>query len=132
VTSSIGTVATLAARSAGIRLARRAAFVEPSDMDAEKLPAPWPSSASRSRSASPRPPTARGRSRRRDRRRSDTTISRLIGNDPQAGPRSALRRAKQLIEVGEVPAVDPAPHGGGPRDGGLLHQLRAVPALPGA
>ena len=29
----------------------------------------------------------------------------------QADLRSALRRAKQLIEVGEVLAVDPAPHG---------------------
>jgi hypothetical protein len=37
--------------------------------------------------------------------------SRLTGNDPQADLRSALRRAKQLIEVGEVLRVDPAPHG---------------------
>ena len=33
------------------------------------------------------------------------------GNDLQADLRSALRQAKQLIEVGEVLAVDPAPHG---------------------
>jgi hypothetical protein len=37
--------------------------------------------------------------------------SRLTGSDPQAELRSALREAKQLIEVGEVLAVDPAPHG---------------------
>ncbi|MCF6376674.1 hypothetical protein L2K70_03580 [Nocardioides KLBMP 9356] len=37
--------------------------------------------------------------------------SRLTGNDAEAELRSALRRAKQLVEVGEVLAVDPAPHG---------------------
>lgn len=36
---------------------------------------------------------------------------RLSGKDPQADLRSALRRVKQLLEVGEVLAVDPAPHG---------------------
>lgn len=36
---------------------------------------------------------------------------RLSGNDREAAVRSALRRAKQLIEVGEVLVVDPAPHG---------------------
>jgi hypothetical protein len=39
------------------------------------------------------------------------SLGRLSGSDPQADLRSALRRAKQLIEVGEVLAVDPAPHG---------------------
>jgi hypothetical protein len=42
---------------------------------------------------------------------SGSTLGRLSGSDPQADVRSALRRAKQLIEVGEVLAVDPAPHG---------------------
>jgi hypothetical protein len=42
---------------------------------------------------------------------SGSTLGRLTGSDPQADLRSALRRAKQLIEVGEVLAVDPAPHG---------------------
>jgi hypothetical protein len=42
---------------------------------------------------------------------SGTTASRLRGKDPQADLRSALRQAKQLIEVGEVLAVDPVPHG---------------------
>ena len=46
---------------------------------------------------------------------------RLSGSDPQAELRSALRRAKQLIEVGEVLAVDPAPHGKRtPTPGGAL------------
>ena len=40
-----------------------------------------------------------------------TVLNRLTGSDPQADVRSALRRAKQLIEVGEVLVVDPAPHG---------------------
>ena len=44
-------------------------------------------------------------------RPSGSALSRLSGGDPQADLRSALRRAKQLIEVGEVLAVDPAPHG---------------------
>ena len=42
---------------------------------------------------------------------SGTKVTRLSGKDPQADLRSGLRRAKQLIEVGEVLAVDPAPHG---------------------
>lgn len=37
--------------------------------------------------------------------------ARLSGQDPQADVRSALRQAKQLLEVGEVLAVDPTPHG---------------------
>jgi hypothetical protein len=37
--------------------------------------------------------------------------ARLAGSDPQAELRSALREAKQLIEVGEVLRVDPTPHG---------------------
>ena len=40
-----------------------------------------------------------------------SAAGRLTGTDPQADLRSALRRAKQLIEVGEVLAVDPVPHG---------------------
>jgi hypothetical protein len=38
-------------------------------------------------------------------------LHRVRGSDPEAELRSALRRAKQLIEVGEVLVVDPAPHG---------------------
>jgi hypothetical protein len=37
--------------------------------------------------------------------------ARIRGDDPRAKLRSALRRAKQLIEVGEILQVDPVPHG---------------------
>ena len=40
-----------------------------------------------------------------------SAAARLSGNDPRQRVRAALREAKQLIEVGEVLAVDPAPHG---------------------
>jgi hypothetical protein len=47
--------------------------------------------------------------------------ARVTGNDPRQQIRSALREAKQLIEVGEVLRVDPAPHGPRkPTPGGLL------------
>lgn len=38
-------------------------------------------------------------------------LARAAKKDPRQDLRSALRRSKQLIEVGEVLAVDPAPHG---------------------
>jgi hypothetical protein len=38
-------------------------------------------------------------------------VGRLSGKDPRQQVRSALREAKQLIEVGEVLRVDPVPHG---------------------
>ncbi|MBY4036913.1 hypothetical protein HQO38_17570 [Rhodococcus fascians] len=37
--------------------------------------------------------------------------ARVSGDDPRQQIRAALRQAKQLIEVGEVLRVDPAPHG---------------------
>jgi hypothetical protein len=37
--------------------------------------------------------------------------ARVSGDDPRQQVRSALRQAKQLIEVGEVLRVDPTPHG---------------------
>lgn len=40
-----------------------------------------------------------------------SAAARLSGDDPRQQVRSALREAKQLIEVGEVLRVDPAPHG---------------------
>ncbi|WP_202388300.1 hypothetical protein [Nocardioides flavescens] len=59
--------------------------------------------------------------RLRDRSARANAPRRLSGNDPQAEVRSALRRAKQLVEVGEVLAVDPAPHGERtPTPGGTL------------
>jgi hypothetical protein len=42
---------------------------------------------------------------------SSTPMRTLSGKDPQSDLRSALRRAKQLLEVGEVLVVDPTPHG---------------------
>jgi hypothetical protein len=38
-------------------------------------------------------------------------MSRLAGSDPRLEVRAALRRSKQLLEVGEVLQVDPRPHG---------------------
>ncbi len=38
-------------------------------------------------------------------------VARVSGEDPREQVRAALRQAKQLIEVGEVLRVDPAPHG---------------------
>ena len=38
-------------------------------------------------------------------------VARVSGDDPRQQVRTALREAKQLIEVGEVLKVDPAPHG---------------------
>jgi hypothetical protein len=40
-----------------------------------------------------------------------SAAARLSGEDPRQRVRSALREAKQLIEVGEVLRVDPTPHG---------------------
>ncbi|WP_111765983.1 hypothetical protein [Nakamurella deserti] len=40
-----------------------------------------------------------------------SAAARLSGDDPRQQVRAALREAKQLIEVGEVLRVDPAPHG---------------------
>ncbi|SER06526.1 SRPBCC family protein [Microlunatus flavus] len=40
-----------------------------------------------------------------------SAAARISGHDPRQRVRSALREAKQLIEVGEVLRVDPTPHG---------------------
>jgi hypothetical protein len=40
-----------------------------------------------------------------------SAAARASGDDPRQRVRSALREAKQLIEVGEVLRVDPTPHG---------------------
>ena len=138
MTSSAETVATHAARGAG-NLARQVRSVlnpsaghpagageaasgwlavtvlgEPPDVDAGELPAPLAELGDRIEVRLRPAPDGKGTelaARRRDRQPSGTTPSRLSGRDPQADLRSALRRAKQLIEVGEVLAVDPAPHG---------------------
>jgi len=40
-----------------------------------------------------------------------SAAARVNGDDPRQQVRSALREAKQLIEVGQVLRVDPTPHG---------------------
>lgn len=86
---------------------------EPSDIDATQLPAPLAELGDeidvRVRAAAGRKGTELA-ARLRD-RGSGSEPSSLSGSDPQSALRSGLRRAKQLIEVGEVLAVDPAPHG---------------------
>jgi hypothetical protein len=138
MTSSIGNVASLAARAGGnaVRQVRSAinpsaarpagggqpasgwlvvtVFREPSDIDPAELPAPLGEFGDqievRVRPAADGKGTELA-ARLRDRPSSGGVPGRLSGSDPQADLRSALRRAKQLIEVGEVLAVDPAPHG---------------------
>jgi len=89
-------------------------LVEPSDIDTEKLPAPLAEFGERIEVRVRPAPGGKGTelaARQRDRRPSGSAFSRLSGKDPQAELRSALRQAEQLIEVGEVLAVDPVPHG---------------------
>jgi hypothetical protein len=134
MTSSLGNVASLAARAAGsvVRQVRSVidpsaarpagggqpasgwlavtVFREPSDIDTAQLPAPLAEFGEQIEVRVR--PAADGKGtelavRRRDRQPSGTALRRLSGNDLRA----ALRQAKQLIEVGEVLAVDPAPHG---------------------
>ncbi|MGY1608664.1 MULTISPECIES: hypothetical protein [unclassified Geodermatophilus] len=138
MTTSIGNVASLAARAGGsvVRQVRSAidpstarpagagrpasgwlvvtVFREPPDVDTARLPAPLAELGDRIEVRVR--PAADGKgtelaARLRDRPPPGTALGRLSGSDPQADLRSALRRAKQLIEVGEVLAVDPAPHG---------------------
>jgi hypothetical protein len=138
MTSAIGTVASLGARAGGtvVRLVRSAVdpsaarpagggrpasgwlvvtvFVEPSDIDTARLPAPLAELGERIEVRVGRAPGGKGAelaARLRDGQPSGGAVSRLTGKDPQADLRSALRRAKQLIEVGEVLNLDPAPHG---------------------
>jgi hypothetical protein len=137
MTSSIEHVASVAARAGGsvVRQVRSAidpsaarpagagqpasgwlvvtVFREPADIDAAQLPAPLAEFGDRIEVRVR--PAADGKgtelaARLRD-QQSGSAARRLTGSDPQADLRSALRRAKQLIEVGEVLAVDPAPHG---------------------
>jgi hypothetical protein len=87
---------------------------EPPEVDTAQLPAPLAEFGNRIETRVRPAPGGKGTElavRLRDRPASGTALGRLTGSDPQADLRSALRRAKQLIEVGEVLAVDPAPHG---------------------
>ena len=137
MTSALGSTASLAARAGGtvVRQIRSVldpaaaspagaaapasgwlvvtVYREPSDVDTAQLPAPLAEFGDRIevrvRAAADGKGTELG-ARLRD-QPSGSTLGRLSGSDPQADLRSALRRAKQLIEVGEVLVVDPAPHG---------------------
>jgi hypothetical protein len=87
---------------------------EPSDIDTAKLPAPLAEYGEQIETRVRPAPDGKGTelaARLRDRASSGSTLGRLRGSDPEGDLRSALRRAKQVIEVGEVLAVDPAPHG---------------------
>ena len=88
-------------------------FREPAEIDTARLPAPLAALGDRIDVRVQAAPAGKGAelaARLRD-QPSGTPASRLAGSDPESELRSALRRAKQLIEVGEVLAVDPAPHG---------------------
>ena len=86
----------------------------PEEIDTAALPAPLAKLRDRIEVRVAPAPDSKGTelaARLRNRTSAGSAVSRLSGNDPASDVRSALRRAKQLIEVGEVLAVDPAPHG---------------------
>jgi hypothetical protein len=89
-------------------------FREPFEIDTAELPAPLAELGDqvevRVRPAADSKGTELA-ARLRDRVPSGSAHDRLSGSDPQSDLRSALRRAKQILEVGEVLVVDPAPHG---------------------
>ncbi len=137
--SPIGSAASLAARAGGtlVRQLRSAVdpsaarpagasrttsgwlavtvFRDPADLDLDDLPAPLAKFGDRIEVRVRAAAGGKGTelaARLRDRETSSGgALHRLRGSDPDANLRSALRRAKQLIEVGEVLMVDPAPHG---------------------
>jgi hypothetical protein len=99
-------------------------LVDPSDVDEAALPDPLAEMGERIDVRVARAPAERGTeiyARLRDAPSREGAAHRLGANDAEAELRSALRRAKQLLEVGEVLAVDPAPHGERPSTpGGAL------------
>ena len=138
MTSALGSVASLAARAGGtvVRQVRSvfehgsdagpvnapasgwlavSIYREPTEIDAASLPAPLASYGDRIEIRIRPAPGGKGTElAARLTQRSSGNASgpaRLLGSDPQGDLRSALRKAKQLIEVGEVLKVDPAPHG---------------------
>lgn len=87
---------------------------EPSDIATAELPAPLAKLADQIEVRVRRAADSKGTelaARLREPLPSGTAVDRLSGTDSQAHLRSALRQAKQLIEVKEVLVVDPAPHG---------------------
>lgn len=97
---------------------------DPSEIDSAELPAPLAEFGDRIEVRVQSAPDSKGTelaTRLRDGDSSASPLTRLGGHDAQSDLRSALRRAKQLIEVGEVLAVDPVPHGKRtPTPGGAL------------
>jgi len=97
---------------------------DPADIDQAALPDPLAELADHIEvrvCAAPGDKGAELSARLRDRTARGAARQRLSGTDAEGELRSALRRAKQLIEVGEVLAVDPAPHGERtPTPGGAL------------
>jgi hypothetical protein len=89
-------------------------FCEPTSLDGASLPVPLTELGDRIEVDVRPAPGGKGTelsARLKDRSTPGSAGSRLTGSDAESELRSALRRAKQLIEVGEVLAVDPAPHG---------------------
>lgn len=87
---------------------------EPADLDGDSLPAPLAELRERIEVEVRPAPGEKGTelsARLKVGPAPESTGGRLTGNDAESELRSALRRAKQLVEVGEVLAVDPAPHG---------------------
>lgn len=138
MTSALGSVASLAARAGGtvVRQVRSvfehdgdagaarapasgwlsvSIYREPTEIDATSLPAPLAAYGDSIETRIRPAPGGKGTElAARLTRRSSGRASgpaRVTGSDPQGDLRSALRQAKQLIEVGEVLAVDPTPHG---------------------
>jgi hypothetical protein len=106
---------------------------DPSDIDTARLPVPLAELGDRIELRVRPAADAKGTelvARLRDEESTASAPSRLSGTDPQSELRSALRQVKQLLEVGEVLAVDPAPHGERtPTPGGVLLEAwtRAAP-----
>ena len=137
MTSALGSVASLAARASGtvVRQVRSvlehgsgpgaasapasgwlvvSVYREPTEIDVASLPAPLAAYGDRIEAQVRPAPGDKGTElavRLAQRSSGSGRGPALTGSDPQADLRSALRQAKQLIEVGEVLAVDPTPHG---------------------
>jgi hypothetical protein len=87
---------------------------QPDELDSARPPAPLAELGDRVEVRVRPAPGGKGtqlEARLREGGTSESGPRRLSGKDSHADLRSALRRAKQLIEVGEVLAVDPTPHG---------------------
>ena len=138
MTTALGTVASAAVRAGGSVVRQVRSAVDPTaahpgavggpasgwlvvtvlrdaaDLEAMALPAPLADLGDRVEVRVRPAPGDKGSElavRLRDRPTTGGALARLTGSDPQADLRSALRQAKQIIEVGEVLAVDPVPHG---------------------